>query len=220
MDERSEVLGFEPQQETIYNKFVPYADVLDQESNEQLSEIKAQLGRTIQFRDIKVGASHWTGQLAKLVSVCLLRSLIHTVFLSQTTSTTAILFDEGLASQIPQQEHLPVWSRASEMLWSVCVCVCVFVCFYDPVLNVNFHVDRLTKLQLFSCTTREIGFFRYIRLYGFKFSKEDHISLIKIVFDLLTIPDLDYTLVQKFASLLSSLLKYDKLPFASELVKI
>ena len=65
MSERSEELGFEPQQEAPYNKLLPYAEVLDKESNEQLAEIKAQLGRTIQLRDIKVGASHWTGQLSK-----------------------------------------------------------------------------------------------------------------------------------------------------------
>ena len=65
MSERTSQLGFEPQQEAPYNKLLPYADVLDRESNEQFAEIKAQLGRTVQLRDIKVGASHWTGQLSK-----------------------------------------------------------------------------------------------------------------------------------------------------------
>ncbi len=65
MSSRSEILGFEPQKETPYNKLLPYADKLDQESSEQLAEIKAQLGRSVQMRDIKVGTSHWTGQLSK-----------------------------------------------------------------------------------------------------------------------------------------------------------
>ena len=65
MSGQREELGFEPQQETPYNKLLPYAEVLDKESNEQLAEIKAQLGRTIQLRDIKVGSSHWIGQLSK-----------------------------------------------------------------------------------------------------------------------------------------------------------
>ena len=67
MDDRRKALGFSPQKENIYNKFLPYADVLDKESNEQLAEIKASLGRTIQLRDIKIGCSHWTGQLSKYV---------------------------------------------------------------------------------------------------------------------------------------------------------
>ncbi len=65
MDDRESELGFKPQQETPYNKLLPYADKLDGESNLQLAEIKANLARTVQLRDIKIGASHWTGQLAK-----------------------------------------------------------------------------------------------------------------------------------------------------------
>ena len=41
-----------------------------------------------------------------------------------------------------------------------------------------------------------------------KFSKEDHLLLINLVLEVLTIPDLDFSLVQKFAQLLTSLLKY------------
>lgn len=48
---------------------------------------------------------------------------------------------------------------------------------------------------------------RYIRLYGHKFSKEDHLTFIKILFELITIPDLDYSLIQKFSQLLVTLLK-------------
>ena len=65
MADRESVLGFKPQKETPYNKLLPYADKLDEESNTQLAEIKAYLARSIQFRDIKIGTSHWTGQLAK-----------------------------------------------------------------------------------------------------------------------------------------------------------
>ena len=65
MSERIKELGFDPQQEAPYNKLLPYSDVLDKESSEQFAEIKAQLGRTVQLRDVKVGASHWTGQLSK-----------------------------------------------------------------------------------------------------------------------------------------------------------
>jgi len=44
-----------------------------------------------------------------------------------------------------------------------------------------------------------------------KFSKEDHLILINLVLEVMTIPDLDFSLVQKFAQLLTTLLKYCRL---------
>ena len=67
MTDEKNVLGFEPQKETPYNGLLPYSNRLDAEAIEQLAVIKANLGRTVQLRDIKFGASHWTGQLAKYV---------------------------------------------------------------------------------------------------------------------------------------------------------
>ena len=49
--------------------------------------------------------------------------------------------------------------------------------------------------------------FRYIRLYGMKFSKEDHLLLINVMLEVLTIPELDFSLVLKFAQMLTTLLK-------------
>jgi proteasome activator subunit 4 len=40
-----------------------------------------------------------------------------------------------------------------------------------------------------------------------KFSKEDHILFIKLLFELTTIPDLELSLVPKFSSQLVALLK-------------
>jgi len=65
MDEREAALGFRPQKETPYNALLPYADSLDAESTDQLADIKANFARVVQLRDIKLGGSHWTGQLAK-----------------------------------------------------------------------------------------------------------------------------------------------------------
>ena len=67
IEDREAALGFRPQREIIYNALLPYADRLDMESNAQLAEIKSQLGRMVQLRDIKTGGSHWIGQLAKYV---------------------------------------------------------------------------------------------------------------------------------------------------------
>lgn len=40
-----------------------------------------------------------------------------------------------------------------------------------------------------------------------KFSKEDHLLLISLVLEIMVIPDMDFSLVQKFAQLLTTLLK-------------
>jgi len=67
MDDREAKLGFRPQREVVYNALLPYADQLDAESTDQLAHIKANLARVVQLRDIKIGGSHWTGQLSKSV---------------------------------------------------------------------------------------------------------------------------------------------------------
>ncbi|CAH1969246.1 unnamed protein product [Acanthoscelides obtectus] len=48
---------------------------------------------------------------------------------------------------------------------------------------------------------------KYIKIYGYKFSKQDHIALIKLFYELLIIPDLEPTRVNKCASTLTVLLK-------------
>ena len=65
MDDREKVLGFRPQKEIIYNKLVPDSHLIDEESNQVFAEIKGNLGRAIQLRDIKFGAGHWVGQLSR-----------------------------------------------------------------------------------------------------------------------------------------------------------
>nr|DBA27145.1 TPA: hypothetical protein GDO54_011320 [Pyxicephalus adspersus] len=46
----------------------------------------------------------------------------------------------------------------------------------------------------------------YIRLYGRKFSKEDHVLFVKLLYELVTIPKLEISMMQGFARLLVSLL--------------
>lgn len=48
---------------------------------------------------------------------------------------------------------------------------------------------------------------RYIRLYGRKFSKEDHVLFIKLLYELVTIPRLEISMMQGLARLLINLLK-------------
>lgn len=64
-NDREQVLGFKPQKEIIYNKYVPDSELIDEESNEVFAEIKGNLGRSVQLRDIKFGTGHWVGQLSR-----------------------------------------------------------------------------------------------------------------------------------------------------------
>uniref|UniRef100_A0A8C1B7R2 Proteasome activator subunit 4 n=1 Tax=Cyprinus carpio carpio TaxID=630221 RepID=A0A8C1B7R2_CYPCA len=120
--EGTELLGFVPQKEIVYNELLPYKDKLDEESNEILAEIKGNLGRAVQLREIWPGVLFWTRKLS-------------TPFLS----------------------------------------------------------------------------LRYMRLYGRKFSKEDHVLFVKLLYELVTIPKLEISMMQSFARLLITLLKKKEL---------
>ncbi|KAJ7987499.1 hypothetical protein DPEC_G00327130 [Dallia pectoralis] len=108
----SETLGFVPQKDIVYNKLLPYADKLDEESNDILSEIKGNLGRAVQLREIWPGVLFWTRKLST-----------------------------------------------------------------------------------------------YMRLYGRKFNKEDHVLFIKLLYELITVDKLEVSMLQGLARLLINLLK-------------
>ncbi|RLU16905.1 hypothetical protein DMN91_010974 [Ooceraea biroi] len=57
----------------------------------------------------------------------------------------------------------------------------------------------------------------YIELYGMKFSKEDHIAFVKLMYELITIPNLNLELVNKFGTTLVLLLKKKGLISPTEL---
>lgn len=61
---QSDTLGFVPQKDIVYNKLLPYADRLDDESNDILSKIKGNLGRAVQLREIWPGVLFWTRKLS------------------------------------------------------------------------------------------------------------------------------------------------------------
>ena len=62
-----------------------------------------------------------------------------------------------------------------------------------------------------------IFFFRYIKLYGLKFTKEDHISLINILMTVITMPEIDPWMVNRSASTLVVLLRRRELLEPSDL---
>ena len=75
--------------------------------------------------------------------------------------------------------------------------------------EIKLNLSRAVSLRELrpGCVTWIGRLTRYIVLYGLKFSKEDHICFIKLVYELILIPDLEPSLVALFANTLSSLLK-------------
>lgn len=49
---------------------------------------------------------------------------------------------------------------------------------------------------------------RYIKLYGMKFSKEDHIKFVKLLLELINIPNLEPDKVNKFCYAITTLLRF------------
>ncbi|GCB62155.1 hypothetical protein scyTo_0011429, partial [Scyliorhinus torazame] len=113
---REAALGFRPQKEILYNQLLPYSERLDQESNSMLGQIKENLGRAVQLRELWPGVLFWTRKLST-----------------------------------------------------------------------------------------------YIRLYGRKFSKEDHVLFVKLLYELVVMPKLEISMMQGFTRLLISLLKKKEL---------
>ncbi|XP_025835713.1 proteasome activator complex subunit 4B-like [Agrilus planipennis] len=108
----TDISGFLPQKENVYNKLLPYADKLDEESARLFLDIKTNLVKSVLAKETRPGCALWTSRLIK-----------------------------------------------------------------------------------------------YMKIYGLKFSKEDHIGLIQLYYALLTIPNLEPTRINKFASTLQFLLK-------------
>ncbi|XP_068688324.1 proteasome activator complex subunit 4-like isoform X1 [Montipora foliosa] len=117
------MLDFKPQKEIVYNRFLPYKDQLDEESNKFLSEIKYNLGRAVIFKETSPGILYWS--------------------------------------------------------------------------------NRLTN---------------YLKLYGRKFSKEDHLNFVHIFFELTSAPKLDPQYVIAFGHVLIQLLKKRELLSRDDLV--
>lgn len=93
---------------------------------------------------------------------------------------------------------------------------------YDSVnmlKEVKGHLGRSIILREMrpGCGIWVVKLQRYIRLYGLKFSKEDHLLFINLAFEALTIPSLEPFLINKFVNLLILLLKKKELISPQEL---
>lgn len=63
--DRINSLGFKPQKEIVCNRFLHYADELDEEARLWLIEIKTNLGKAVMLREIRPGCVLWSARLAR-----------------------------------------------------------------------------------------------------------------------------------------------------------
>lgn len=68
IEERTRKLGFKPQKENVYNKLLPYADAVDQESAALFRDIKTNLVKSVLAREMRPGCILWTSRLTRLIS--------------------------------------------------------------------------------------------------------------------------------------------------------
>lgn len=64
-EQRWKKLGFKPQKENVYNKLLPYANELDDESSKLFHDIKTNLIKSILAREMRPGCALWTSRLNK-----------------------------------------------------------------------------------------------------------------------------------------------------------
>lgn len=62
-EERASSLGYRPQKENAYNKLLPYARHLDEESEKLFGAIKTNLVKSVLAREIRPGCALWTSKL-------------------------------------------------------------------------------------------------------------------------------------------------------------
>lgn len=140
---RFKKLGFVPQKEIYCNKYLPYAEQLDDESQKMLTELK-----------------------------------------------------EGLAKAVALREMTPGVGMATSRLLV-----------YVASINTHTCLIELNRLQQNSHSIVIIFDFRYLKLYGLKFSKEDHVKFIKLLLALIETPELEPAKLNKLCIVLSQLLR-------------
>lgn len=64
------------------------------------------------------------------------------------------------------------------------------------------------QLQEVGITDGHLSPLRFLKLYGRRFSKEDHILFIKLLYELVMLPNLEPYMMQSYARLLIQLLKW------------
>ncbi|XP_046617317.1 proteasome activator complex subunit 4-like [Neodiprion virginianus] len=84
-------------------------------------------------------------------------------------------------------------------------------------IKANLGRAILLREVRFGCSLWTARLCKYIKIYGMKFSKEDHILLVKLMYELITIPNLEPHKVAEFGATLIILLKKKELISPEEL---
>ena len=77
---------------------------------------------------------------------------------------------------------------------------------------ITYDVLSMGQLEVIICSLMDTfpslpTPFRFLKLYGRRFSKEDHILFIKLLYELVTLPNLEPNMMLGYARLLIQLLK-------------
>lgn len=62
---QQEMLGLKVQKKLVYTNFLPYPELIDEESQRLLAEIKGYLGKAVLLKDITPGCVFWSWRLQK-----------------------------------------------------------------------------------------------------------------------------------------------------------
>jgi len=65
VSKRTAVLGFKPQRETPYNRFLPYGNELDEESRKLWEDIKGCMGTAVLMREMRPGCVVWAQRVGR-----------------------------------------------------------------------------------------------------------------------------------------------------------
>ncbi|KAJ2953222.1 hypothetical protein O0L34_g801 [Tuta absoluta] len=84
-------------------------------------------------------------------------------------------------------------------------------------VKTNFAKAVLLREMKPACGVWSSRLMKYIRVYGLKFSKEDHITFIKLAYELVLVPDLEPCKIHKFATMFLMLTKKRHLVSPDEL---
>uniref|UniRef100_A0A8C1DL05 Proteasome activator subunit 4 n=1 Tax=Cyprinus carpio carpio TaxID=630221 RepID=A0A8C1DL05_CYPCA len=113
----------------------------------------------------------------------------------------------------PECKLCPCLQMTQCLCWHVSLCVLgCWVCpFFITAIPVNIPIKPTWQAIGNASPSTEAMVSRYMRLYGRKFSKEDHVHFVKLLYELVTIPKLEISMMQSFARLLITLLKKKEL---------
>lgn len=117
--------------------------------------------------------------------------------------------------KLPITYHHKLWSIMTDKIFTVKTSVVVNAVHLAVVVpgsrnQIKLSCCTLQCMHWYACTCSPqlLSVCRYVKLYGMKFSREDHLTFIHLMYQLVTVPNLEPWLVSKFAQALIILLKW------------